>query len=51
MLGVPADGKAPAVRHLEDRELWSVRLAGKAKAGERTSDLRIEFVVVGHAPE
>jgi hypothetical protein len=51
VLEVPADAKSPAVRHLEDRELWSVRLTGKSKAGERTSDLPIEFVVVGHAPE
>jgi hypothetical protein len=51
LLAVPEDGKSPAVRHLEDRKLWSVRLAGKAKAGERVSDLPIEIVVVGHAPE
>ncbi len=51
LLAVPEGGKSPAVRHLEDRALWSVRLAGKAKAGERVSDLPIEIVVVGHAPE
>jgi hypothetical protein len=51
MLAVPEDGKSPAVRHLEDRELWSLRLAGKAKAGDKLSDLPIEFVIVGHAPE
>jgi hypothetical protein len=51
MLAVPADGKSPAVRQIAERELWSVRLAGKAKAGERVSDLPIEFVIVGHAPE
>ncbi len=51
LVAAPADGKSPAVRHLEDRELWTVRLAGKAKAGERVSDLPIEIVVVGHAPE
>jgi hypothetical protein len=51
MLAVPEDGQSPAVRHLEDRELWSLRLSGKAKAGDKTSDLPIEFVIVGHAPE
>jgi hypothetical protein len=51
MLGVPEGSKSPAVRHVEERELWSVRLSGKAKAGDKVSELPIEIVVVGHAPE
>jgi hypothetical protein len=51
LLAVPEGGKSPTVRHVEERELWSVRLTGKAKAGEKMSDLPIEIVVVGHAPE
>jgi len=48
---VAAEGKEAGVRHIEDRELWTVRLVGKAKTGDRAGDLAIEFVVVGHAKE
>lgn len=51
MVAVPSDGKSPAVRHIAGRDLWTVRLAGKAKGAEKTSDLPIEFVVIGHVPE
>ena len=51
MVAVPTDGKSPAVRHIEARDLWTVRLTGKAKGGEKVSDLPIEFVVIGHVPE
>ena len=51
MLSIPAKAKAPAVRHLEERKLWSVRLVGKAKAGKSVKNLSIEFVVVGHGEE
>ena len=37
--------------HIEGRDLWTVRLTGKAKMGDKTSDLPIEFVVVGHVAE
>lgn len=43
--------EAPAVAHDEDRDLWSVRLAGEAKAGDEGNRQIIEFVVVGHAAE
>ncbi len=41
----------PAMRHDEDRNLWSLRVQGQAKAGEKTENLTIEFVVEGHAAE
>jgi hypothetical protein len=51
MVSIPEKAKTPAVRHIEDRKLWTVRLAGKAKTGDKVTDLPIEFVIVGHAPE
>jgi hypothetical protein len=51
MLPVADKSGAAAVRHIADRELWTVRLSGKAKAGDKVADLPIEFVVVGHAPD
>ena len=51
MLMVPDEAKSPAVRHIEDREFWSVRLTGQGKAGEKTKALPIEFVIIGHGEE
>jgi hypothetical protein len=43
------DAQAPALRYLEDRELWVLRLAGTA--GDDGAPLPIDLVVVGHAAE
>jgi hypothetical protein len=51
LLAAPSGAKSPEVRHMEEGELWSVVLIGKAKAGDRASDLPIELVIVGHAAE
>lgn len=51
---LPAKGEAdamPAMEHDETRELWSVRVAGKAAAGGKTTDQMIQLVVVGKAAE
>jgi hypothetical protein len=42
-------GDLPAMRRDEERDLWSVRLAGQAAGGK--GNVVIDFVVVGHAPE
>jgi hypothetical protein len=41
----------PAMKHDEARELWSVRFAGKGKAGDKTAPLPLDLVVVGRALE
>ena len=49
MLRAGEGGNMQALRHQEDRELWSLRLVGQS--AEKRSPLVIEFVVVGHAAE
>ena len=41
----------PAMRHNEDEDWWIVQLNGQAKAGDTAHDLRLDFVVAGHARE
>jgi hypothetical protein len=51
---LPAKGEAgsmPAMEHDEARELWSVRVAGKAAAAGKASEQMIQLVVVGKAAE
>jgi len=51
---LPAKGEAgapPAMEHDETRELWSVRVAGKAAIAGKTTDQLIQLVVVGKAAE
>jgi hypothetical protein len=52
MMALLRSGKAesaPTIHHDAERELWSVRQQGNAKAGGKTQPLPIEIVVVGHA--
>jgi hypothetical protein len=44
----PEEGDAPATRHLEQMEWWSLRLAGKDAKGDKQL---IEMVVAGKAAE
>ena len=48
---VSGDGEAPTIRHEEQHDWWIVGVKSKAKADDRTSDLRIDLVVVGYAAE
>ena len=49
---VGVDGeKFPAMRYNEDQDWWIVQLNGQATAGDTTHDLRLDFVVAGHATE
>ena len=41
----------PVMRHNEDQDWWIVQLNGKATAEDKTQDLRLDLVVVGHARE
>jgi hypothetical protein len=41
----------PAIVHNESRELWSLRFANQAKAGDQASKLVVELVLIGKAPE
>ena len=43
--------KAPAMRHDEERDLWSVVVKGQGQAGEKSAPLPVAIVVAGHAPE
>jgi hypothetical protein len=40
---------APQVMHNEERNLWSVRLAGNAKAGDKAAPVVIDMVFMGQA--
>lgn len=42
------DQALPAIYHDQERDLWIVRASNKSRAGEKTAELIIEFVVVGH---
>ncbi|MFP6694231.1 MAG: hypothetical protein VB875_14510, partial [Pirellulales bacterium] len=41
----------PAIRHNEDGDWWIVQIQGKTVAGDKTSNLRVDLVVAGHAKE
>ena len=41
----------PSMRHDEDKDWWIVGTAVKAKAGETSENVQIDFVVVGVADE
>jgi hypothetical protein len=45
------DKAGPAIRHEERHDWWIVTLVGKASAGGKTSDLIVDLVVAGVAPE
>lgn len=47
LMRVRGDEQTPQMRHYEDRDLHTVVLSGKAKAGDKVSDQRLEVVVVG----
>lgn len=42
--------KLPRMVHNEQRELWAVDFAGKS-SGDKSKNVIVELVVVGHAPE
>ena len=46
-----SDQEPLTIRHVEDKDLWIVRFAGKTKAGDKTADQGVEAVFVGHAGE
>jgi hypothetical protein len=43
--------KLPGLRHDEDHDWWILQFQGKAKAGDKLSDLPVALVVVGVAAE
>ena len=45
------DGKFPSMRHYDEFDWWIAGLQGQAKAGESTSKLSMELVIVGAAIE
>jgi len=46
---VEKNGKNDTIQHDEDRDYWIVRTSGKAVQGDESSDLPVEFVVVGQS--
>ena len=47
----PSDGSELAIRHDESNDWWVVHLLAKGVAGEKSQDVPIDLVVVGHAAE
>lgn len=45
------EGKAPSIRHDEEKDWWIVRLHGKGKAGDDAAALPLDLLVVGIAEE
>ena len=43
--------KLPSIRNEEQHDWWIVRMASKAKAGDKSKDLPIDLIVVGQAAE
>jgi hypothetical protein len=49
---VDGDGESiPTMRYNADQDWWIVQLKGRATAGDTAHDLRLDFVVAGHAAE
>jgi hypothetical protein len=45
------EGSELALRHDEQHDWWILHLVGQGKAGEKTIEIPIDLVVVGHAEE